>query len=162
MDTQQVILQQVIQAWHAQIAATDKLLDQVPDDQWMAEVAPSRNRGIYILGHLVAVHDLMLPLLRLEDAIFPELHSVFVQTPDRSVPILPSLEQLKQAWKTVNEKLRQHIDNLTLEEWSSRHNSVSEDDFAKQPHRNRIGVLISRTNHLSYHRGQLILLGKLA
>lgn len=158
MKTQDIVLKQIVQAWHSQIAATDKLLDQLSDDQLMTEVAPSRNRGIYILGHLIAIHDMMLPLLRLEEAIFPELHNLFIRTPDRTVPALPSPAELKQSWKTVNEKLKNYIDALTWEEWCTRHNNVSEEDFAKEPHRNRINVLISRTNHLSYHRGQLILL----
>jgi hypothetical protein len=31
---------------------------------------------------------------------------------------------------------------------------------AKEPHRNRLNVLLGRMNHLSFHRGQLILLTK--
>ncbi|PZR28808.1 MAG: DinB family protein [Citrobacter freundii] len=158
MQTQEIILKQIVQAWDAQVAATDKLLEQFSETQWMKPVAPSRNRGIYILGHLVAIHDLMLPLLRFQDACFPELHQQFVRTPDNADAAIPSLDELKKAWNTVNEKLRQHMNELTAEQWTSRHGNVSDEDFAKEPHRNRINVLISRTNHLSYHRGQLILL----
>jgi hypothetical protein len=34
--------------------------------------------------------------------------------------------------------------------------SVSEEDFAKDASRNRFAVLLSRTNHLSYHLGQAV------
>jgi hypothetical protein len=34
---------------------------------------------------------------------------------------------------------------------------MSEEDYAKDPIRNRLAVLLSRTNHLSYHLGQITL-----
>jgi len=42
-------------------------------------------------------------------------------------------------------------------DWAQRHAVVSEEDFAKDPSRNRFAVLLSRTNHLSYHLGQAVL-----
>jgi len=42
-------------------------------------------------------------------------------------------------------------------DWRQRHTAVSEEDFAKDPSRNRFAVLLSRTNHLSYHLGQALL-----
>jgi hypothetical protein len=35
---------------------------------------------------------------------------------------------------------------------------ISEQDFAKEPMRNKLNVLINRTNHLAYHYGQLRLI----
>ena len=37
-----------------------------------------------------------------------------------------------------------------------RHAVVSEEDFARDPSRNRFAVLLSRTNHLSSHLGQAV------
>ncbi|MBK6626451.1 MAG: hypothetical protein IPJ87_16545 [Flavobacteriales bacterium] len=37
---------------------------------------------------------------------------------------------------------------------------IAEVDLPKEPHRNRLNVLMSRTNHLAYHRGQLIMLAE--
>jgi hypothetical protein len=34
---------------------------------------------------------------------------------------------------------------------------VSDEDFEKEPHRNRFTVLLGRTAHLSYHVGQATL-----
>jgi hypothetical protein len=34
---------------------------------------------------------------------------------------------------------------------------VSEEDFAKEPHRNRFTLLLSRTGHLAFHLGQVVL-----
>jgi hypothetical protein len=34
---------------------------------------------------------------------------------------------------------------------------VSEEDFAKDPTRNRLAVVLSRTVHVSFHTGQAVL-----
>ena len=39
-----------------------------------------------------------------------------------------------------------------------KHTAVSEEDFSKEPHRNKLNIVISRTSHLQYHTGQLVLL----
>jgi hypothetical protein len=154
----QILIKMALDAWQGQLKTTDTLLNKLSDEQLMQEIAPSRNRGIYLLGHLVAVHDMMLPLLFIGDAQYPQLHPVFVHSPDKAAADLPSVAELRMQWTAVNEKLSAHFASLTADEWFSRHASVSPEDFAKEPHRNRLNVLLSRTNHLSYHRGQLVLL----
>src|SRR5260370_25384482 len=42
-----------------------------------------------------------------------------------------------------------------------RHTAVSEEDFKREPHRNRFNVLIGRTAQLAYHFGQVKLSGTL-
>ncbi len=146
--------------WQLQINAFNSVLDKLSDEQLMCEIAPARNRGVYLLGHSTAVHDLMLPLLRFGDALHPELHPLFVEAADKTIAEIPSIHQLKTQWKEVNDTLTAHINNLPIDEWFTRHNSISEENFEKEPQRNRLNVLFSRTNHLSYHRGQLALLIK--
>jgi len=158
MTQEELFVKMVIDAWNDQIKATNKTFDQLTDEQLMNEVAPSKNRGIYLLGHLAAVHDRMLPLLRFDDELYPELFPVFVKAPDKAVAELPAVAQLRAQWHTVNQKLNGYINNLPAADWFTRHANVSEEDFAKEPHRNRLNVLISRTNHLSNHRGQIALL----
>ena len=46
---------------------------------------------------------------------------------------------------------------MSWNDWVQRHAAVSEEDFAKDASRNRFAVLLSRTNHLSYHLGQAVL-----
>jgi hypothetical protein len=36
-------------------------------------------------------------------------------------------------------------------DWFSRHMLVSPEDFAKEPHRNKLNVIINRTNHMANH-----------
>ena len=147
-----------LDAWGNEMNAANKLLEKLTDEQMMREIAPSRNRGIYLLGHLTAVHDRLLSLLRFRDALYPELSKPFLDEADKVATDLPSVAQLRAQWKTVNDTLMAHMKGLPAAEWFTRHASVSEEDFAKEPHRNRLNVVLSRTSHLANHRGQLVLL----
>jgi hypothetical protein len=156
----ELVIKMVTDSWRKQLVATNKIFDNLSDEELMQEVAPGRNRAIYLLGHLTAVHDRMLPLLRFEEAKYPELDRVFLESPDKAVEEIPSAQQLRQQWKEVNDTLLNHIKSLPADEWFTRHANISEEDFIKEPHRNRLNVLLDRTIHLSNHRGQLLLLKK--
>jgi hypothetical protein len=156
----ELLVKMITDSWRKQLMATNKIFDNLSDEELLQEVSPGRNRGIYLLGHLTAVHDRMLPLLRFEEVKYPELTFVFLESPDKAVEAIPSALQLRQHWKEVNETLSNHIQNLPAEDWFTRHANISEEDFMKEPHRNRLNVLLDRTIHLSNHRGQLLLLKK--
>lgn len=157
-DPHALFVKMALDAWTAQLNGTDALINELTDEQLMQDVAPGKNRGIYLLGHLAAEHDLMLPLLRFQGSLFPELKPVFVDAADRSVPDAFSVSQLRTHWRTVNAALSDHVRGLSPSDWFTRHANISEADFPKEPHRNRLNVLLSRTVHLAHHRGQLVLL----
>jgi hypothetical protein len=154
----QVMVKMALDLWNSRIKATDELFDSLTDEQLMKEIAPGRNRGIYLLGHLTAVHDHMLPLLGFEKSQYPQLGDIFITKPDKAVAELPSVKELRAYWKSSNEKLAAHFNKLQPEEWFQKHTSVSAEDFAKEPHRNRLQIVIGRTVHLSGHLGQLLYL----
>lgn len=156
--TNELILKMTLDSWHSKIKDADTAFDKLSDEQLLNEVAPNRNRGIYLLGHLTAVHDRMLPLLGFGEQRYPQLNDFFIRVPDKSKPNLPSAKEIRQQWKNINAALGEHINKLQPDEWMQRHNSVSAEDFAKEPHRNKLSIIISRTNHLSYHLGQLAFL----
>ena len=158
MNDKQLFVKMALDTWSERVSSTSDLIAKLSDDQLMNEVAPGRNRGIYLVGHLATVHDMMLPLLRFQEMLYPALKPVFLDAPDRTIASLPPVQQLREQWSTVNETLMKHANGLSADEWFTRHASVSEEDFAKEPHRNRLNVLLGRTNHMSYHRGQLALL----
>lgn len=155
---QQLTIKMTLDAWNKELTATNKLFDSLSDEQLTKEISPGRNTGIYLLGHLAAVQDALLPLLGFGEKLYPELEDIFIKSPDRSGKAFPSVAELRTCWKKVNEELANNLSKTTDEQWLQKHNSVSAEDFAKEPHRNKLNVLISRTNHLSYHRGQLVLL----
>jgi hypothetical protein len=154
----EIFVKMALDGWQGQLKSTDTLLNKLSDEELMQEVSPGRNRGIYLLGHLTAVHDMMLPLLFLGDAQYPQLYPVFVQSPDRAVADLPPISELRAQWAAVNENLSAHFASLSPDEWFTRHASISQEDFEKEPHRNRLNVVLVRTIHLSSHRGQLAFL----
>lgn len=155
---EELFIKMVLDAWHTQVKNTDNLLHLLSDEQLLREIAPGKNRGIYLLGHLAAVHDRMLPLLGLGEQRYPNLYTSFVQAADRTVSDLPSPEDIRNYWKETNNVLSEAFSQLSPTEWFEKHNAVSETDFAKEPHRNKLNLVINRTNHLANHLGQLLLL----
>jgi uncharacterized damage-inducible protein DinB len=99
----------------------------------------------------------MFPILGLGERLHPELDAIFVSSPDRSGAQLPTMLELRKYWNEVNGKLLSQFSILSDDEWLQRHNAMSEEDYAKDPSRNRLAVLLSRTNHMSYHLGQITL-----
>ncbi len=157
-DQKQLMVKLVLDAWNVHLARTGKLLEQLTDEQLQNEVAPGRNTGTYLLGHLVAVHDALSPLFGTGTRLCPQLEEPFIKQPDKSELEKPSAKDLRNYWNEVNNKLSGELSKFSADEWLQKHTSVSEEDFAKEPHRNRLNVLISRTNHLAYHFGQLAFL----
>jgi len=149
-----------LDAWDINIVSINKLFDNLTNEELLQEVSPNRNRGVYILGHLAAVHDRMLPLLDFGHQLYPFLNDVYLEHPDKSGLPTPTTDELREYWKTVNEKLHQHFNQLEPAEWFGRHTFISEDDFVKEPQRNKLNVVLNRTNHLASHRGQLVFLRK--
>jgi hypothetical protein len=146
-----------LKAWKTQIDRADKLFGALSSEEVLQEIAPGRNRVLYLWGHLTAAHDSMLPLLGLRERLHPEFDVAFISNPDRSRADIPSHEQVRGAWSVVNAELWKGFEKMSSNDWALRHSAVSEGDFAKDPSRNRFAVLLSRTNHLSYHLGQAVL-----
>ena len=159
-DRQQLFIKMALDAWNIQIDRTNKLFDSLSDEQLKQEVAPGRNSGTYLLGHLTAVHDALFPLLGLGEKLYPYLDEIFVKNPDKSGLEKPEAKLLRKYWNEVNGKLGKHFNDFSIEEWFQRHTAVSELDFQKEPHRNKLNVLLNRTAHLANHLGQLTFLKK--
>jgi hypothetical protein len=155
---EELFIKMVLDAWYTQVKRTDNLFNSLSDEQLIKEIAAGKNRGIYLLGHLTAVHDKMFPILGLGSELNPELYQIFVENPDNAVTSIPDIADLRSFWKEVNSLLSQHFNKLTPLEWFQKHNSVSEEDFVKEPHRNKLNLIINRTNHLASHLGQLLYL----
>ena len=154
----ELFVKMTLSNWHGQNKRIAGLTDKLTDEQLHNEVAPGRNRGIYLLGHLAAISDLMLPLLGLGSQLYPGLEAQFVTNPDAADQPTPSIAVLKDCWETINQTLAGHFASMEEADWLSRHTKVSEEDFLKDPSRNKLNVLISRTGHINYHRGQLAFL----
>ena len=157
---QTVFIKMAISAWETYNERVNKLIVTLSDEQLLAETSPGRNSGIYLVGHLIAVSDGLFPILGFGERLYPQLDKIFLESPDKSGFEMPSINDLKEYWYKVNTKLTDHINQMPEDEWFSRHTKVSEADFAREPHRNKLNIIINRTNHTSYHLGQLVYLEK--
>ena len=156
----ELVINMLVSAWEAQNKRFAAFLDTVTDAELAGETSPGRNTGNYLLGHLTAVNDGMLPLLDLGAKLYPELEEPFLASPDKSGKTMPSTAELREKWHNVTALLHEHFKKMSADEWFGRHTSVSEEDFAKEPHRNKLNILISRTTHQGYHFGQMAYLVK--
>jgi hypothetical protein len=159
-DPRQIFIKMVLSNWQTQNSRLNALFNKLSDEELSAETAPGRNTGVYLLGHMTAIHDAMFTILGFRERLYPELDEVFVDNPDKSGLPKPPIGDLRVCWKQVHDILAQHINATQPDGWFKRHNSVSEADFAKEPHRNKLNIIINRTNHLSTHLGQLTYLSK--
>jgi hypothetical protein len=158
--TEELLIASAIHSWKQNVERATKAFSGLTDRQLQIEVAPGKNRLLYLWGHLTAVHDAMLPLLGLGNRLHPELDAAFVRAADKAVDGLPTLSVLRDCWDEVNGELLKAFEKFTASDWAGKHTAVSEEDFAANPIRNRLSVLLSRTNHLSYHVGQAALAPK--
>lgn len=158
MTKTEIAIKMTLDRWYGSISNFNKQLDSLADEQLMQEIAPGKNRGVYLLGHLIAVHDDMLILLGMAEKTFPELNEPFIKQPDKAVAAIPSAAELREMWNKQTNHLQKLFDKTTTEEWFNKHTAVSAEDFSKEPHRNKLNIIITRTSHLQYHTGQLVLL----
>lgn len=158
MPTTELFVKMILDRWNASLKNFDTLIQTLDDATLQKEVAPGKNRGIYLLGHMVAVHDDMLVLLDMGERRYPSLQEPFLKSPDKAVAAIPTVAELKECWIDQCELIKQSFAKLQPEQWFEKHTAVSAEDFAKEPHRNKLNVVITRTTHLTYHTGQLALL----
>jgi len=69
MTAEDLMIRNVLGSWKQSVAQVDKTLASLSDEDLQGEVAPGKNRIYYLLGHLTAVNDRLLPLLRLGRAL---------------------------------------------------------------------------------------------
>src|SRR5437762_8138569 len=132
--TQQALfIKMVIAEWDKQNNNFNKFLSSLTDKQLSKEIAPGKNTGIYLLGHLIAISDAILPLLAFGEKLFPHLENIFIKNSDKSGLEMPSVGELKEKLNTVNAELSKHIRSAAPEDWFKKHMAVSDEDFSKEP-----------------------------
>ena len=158
MTATETSVKMIFDRWNGALKNWDGLLDSMSDDTLQKEIAPGKNRGVYLLGHLIAVHDDMLILLGMGEKLYPELYEPFLKSPDKAVQEIPSVAELRGFWTKQCEVMKAQFERLKTEEWFEKHTAVSAEDFEKEPNRNKLNIILTRTTHLTYHTGQLALL----
>lgn len=154
MEQSRILVDMALKAWNQQISRAEKYFDALSDENLEKEVAPGRNRIAYLYGHLTASNDTMNKLFGFGPPMYPSFAEPFSAKPDRALP-LPPASEIRKAWKETHQALSKNFEKLSVSEWLDKHTSMTEEDLAKEPTRNKLSVLISRTNHVAYHMGQL-------
>jgi hypothetical protein len=98
----------------------------------------------------------MLPLFSLGEKLYPELEEPFIKNPDSAGFKMPAIKDLRERWTAIHSKLSEAFNAMTAEQWLQRHTAMTDEDLQREPHRNKLSVLMSRTSHVAYHLGQLM------
>jgi hypothetical protein len=158
MSSADITVKMIFDRWYASINNWNNLLNDLSDEKLQMPIAAGKNRGVYLLGHLIAVHDAMLPLLDMGTLQYPALADTFIKSPDSQQLNIPATTELRNIWNKQCEMLKQNFDKVPSLDWLKKHTAVSDEEFAIEPHRNKLNIILTRTTHLAYHTGQLVLL----
>jgi hypothetical protein len=117
MANTELFIKMALHAWDLNNKRAAAAFNSFTDEQLLTEVSPGKNRVIYLLGHLTAVHDMMLPLLGLGDRQYPQLDEAFITSADKVIADIPPAAELRAYWANINEVLTKHFSALTADEW---------------------------------------------
>jgi len=126
MTHEQLTVSVAIASWKNAVGRVDKILSELTEEQFLQEVAPGKNRIVYLLGHLTAVHDSIHTILGVGERLLPELDAIFVSKPDKTITQLPPVPELKKHWTHVNNSLLEQFARLSPQEWLERHMAMSD------------------------------------
>src|SRR5713226_4428135 len=102
MTSHKLSVQVAINSWRLAVERANKIFSSLTEDGLLREVAPGKNRLIYLWGHLTAIHDAMFSILGLGERLHPELDAIFVSSPDKAGAKLPAVGELRKYWDEVN------------------------------------------------------------
>ena len=112
MTTDASLIHVALRGWKTNIDRAGKLFGSLSEKELQEEIAPGKNRRIYLWGHLTSINDALIPLLGFGERLHPELDSVFVSRPDRSAPDSISAADLKRYWEEINARPARELPGL--------------------------------------------------
>lgn len=144
--------------WHANTKRTLKTLESFADENFHHQIVPNGNSPSWLFGHLADTDDMLIELVGIRTRLYPELKNIYHHEKGANQTGHLSKSDLIVRWKTIVDTLNHSFANMSEADWLSRHTAVSEEDFKKEPQRNKLNVLLSRVTHKAYHLGQIFLL----
>lgn len=141
--------------WSMYNTRTQKVLDSISAEKFSSPVAPNGNSPSWLFGHLADTDDKLLELFGIRSRLFPELEKIYHHERGTNQTGHLSKAELITKWKAISAELDRAFNSWTEKDWMSRHNAVSEEDFKKEPHRNKLNVMLSRVEHKASHLGQI-------
>jgi uncharacterized damage-inducible protein DinB len=141
--------------WDLQNKRIQKIIDTISDENYQKPILDNRNSPSWILGHLAEADDALLELLGIGKRLHPDLTAIYHHERGSNQSGHLNKSDISQKWNAISIELNKAFRSWNEAEWLSRHTAVSEEDFKKEPHRNKLNVLLSRITHKASHLGQL-------
>lgn len=132
----------------------DGFLNSLSDDDFKTELAPGKNHGVWLFGHIIVCDDDFSVYMGKGELLYPEIAEVFAQG-SKLMPVekYPPVKELKDQWKKVCEKNKKIYSELIDKELSEPHAMVK--DFETDYFKTKERVVIAWQFHQVYHAGQL-------
>src|SRR5258708_38655488 len=126
MTNEQRLIDGALRAWKFNEERIDKFFGPLSEEQLQQEIMPGRNRLIYLWGHIAAVNDALFPLLGLGPKRYPDLDTMFLKNPDRTVPAIYSGREVAAAADEINRGLWTAVTQWATHEWLRSEEHTSE------------------------------------
>lgn len=136
-----------LNTWKATVGRFDDIVAASSDEELEREVTPGKSRLFYLVGHLTALHDRLLPVLGLGERRHAELDDEFGAERDEHRTSAVSPMRVRQLWSEVNATVLAGMERLTPEQW------LEKPPAAVEP--SRLSVLLNWTDHVSLHSTQI-------
>ncbi len=146
--------------WDTYNRLMQKMMDAVSVQDFNAPVVPNGNSPSWLFGHLADIDDKLLELFGIRSRLFPELEKIYHHERGTNQTGHLSKEELATKWKAITSELDRAFKAWSESDWMGRHTAVSEEDFKKEPHRNKLNVILGRVSHKASHLGQVAMQGK--
>jgi len=141
--------------WTTYNSRMKKMLDDISEQKFSEPIMPGGNSPSWIFGHLADTDDRLLELFGIGKRLFPELGKIYHNERGTNQAGHLAKEDLSFKWKAISAELDRVFKSWNEKDWMSRHTAVSEEDFKKEPHRNKLNVMLGRVSHKASHLGQV-------
>jgi uncharacterized damage-inducible protein DinB len=144
--------------WDTYNKRMQKAFDTLSDENFHKPVVAEGNTPSWIFGHLVDTDDALLELFGIRTRLYPDLKTIYHHEKGSNQSGHLSKSELIKRWNEISAELDKAFKSWSEAEWLNRHTAVSEEDFKKEPHRNKLNVMLSRVSHKASHLGQVAML----
>jgi hypothetical protein len=146
--------------WNILNQRAQKMMDSISDEKFFAPIMPGGNSPSWLMGHLADTDDKLLGMFGIRERMFPELSTIYHHERSTNQNGHLTRAELSIKWKAVLAELDRAYNNMSESDWLSRHTAVSAEEFIKEPHRNKLNVMLGRISHKASHLGQVAMQAK--
>jgi uncharacterized damage-inducible protein DinB len=144
--------------WNTYNTRMQKAMDAIADENFHKSIVAGGNTPSWLFGHLVDTDDALLELFGIRKRLYPDLKSIYHHERGTNQEGHLSRTELVKRWNEISAELDKAFKSWNEAQWLDRHTAVLEEDFKKEPHRNKLNVMLSRVEHKASHLGQIAML----